>query len=79
MCIRDRAKAIGLSNFRVSHLKDIMADATVRPAVDQIEFNPGIQDYETINFCKEHNIAVEAWSPLGGGMAASDPDVYKRQ
>ena len=81
MCIRDRdyykqglAKAIGLSNFRVSHLKEIMADATVMPAVDQIEFNPGMQDYETINFCKEHNIAVEAWSPLGGGI-----DVYKRQ
>ena len=68
-------KAIGLSNVRVSHLKEIMADATVMPAVDQIEFNPGIQDYETINFCKEHNIAVEAWSPLGGGMAASDPTI----
>lgn len=67
------AKSIGVSNFRKSHLEHLMAQAEKIPAVDQIEWNPGIQDDETIDFCRDNKIIVEAWSPLGHGTCLSDP------
>lgn len=67
------AGAIGVSNFRVSHLKDLMSEAEVLPAVNQIEFNPGMQDNETLDFCREKGIAVQAWSPFGHGKIVDDP------
>ena len=68
-------KAIGLSNFRTSHIQQILSIAEVMPAADQIEFNPGMQDYDTIAFCNQHGIAVEAWSPLGNGTSLNNPAI----
>ena len=68
-------RSIGISNFRVSHMQDLLQDAEVMPALNQLEFNPGLQDYESILFCQEHNIVVQAWSPLGGGIAIKDPQI----
>lgn len=61
-----RVRAIGLSNFLPHHMKSLM-DAEVRPMIDQIEFHPGFTQPETVAFCKENGILVEAWSPLGNG------------
>ena len=61
-----KARAIGVSNFLVHHLDTIM-DMEVKPMVDQIEINPGFLQEETLEYLKEHNIAAEAWSPLGRG------------
>jgi diketogulonate reductase-like aldo/keto reductase len=62
-----RVKAIGLSNFWVRHLEPIMRDAEVKPMIDQIEFHPGQTLPEVVSYCKNNNIQVEAWSPLGTG------------
>ena len=62
-----RIKAIGLSNFMPHHIERLMEKATVKPAVDQIEFHPGLLQKECVDYCKEHDITVEAWSPLGRG------------
>lgn len=72
-CRQGLTKAIGVSNFRVSHLKDLLTEATVVPAVDQIEFNPGMQDNETLDFCRQQGITVQAWSPFGHGKIVNDP------
>ncbi len=63
-----RAKAIGLSNFKVHHLERILEIGEVIPAVNQMEFNPQMQDNDILNLCREKNIAFEAWSPLGSGQ-----------
>lgn len=60
-----KIKAIGVSNFKPSHLEKL--DYTITPMVNQIEFHIGHTQDETIAYCKEHNILVEAWSPLGNG------------
>ncbi|MCR4643951.1 MAG: aldo/keto reductase [Oscillospiraceae bacterium] len=62
-----RIKAIGVSNFNTHHLKALIADSKIKPMVDQIEFHPGFMQTETVTFCRENVIAVEAWSPLGTG------------
>ena len=67
-----RIRAIGVSNFKPHHLKALM-DTEVKPMVDQIEFHPGFMQQETVDFCRENGLLVEAWSPLGtGSMLGND-------
>ena len=67
-----RIKAIGVSNFMPHHIERMMEKATVKPAVNQIEFHPGLLQKECVEFCKEQEITVEAWSPLGRGELIFD-------
>ena len=60
-----KVRAIGLSNFLKHHLEIILNNCEIVPMVDQLEFHPGLTRQETLNFCKEKNIVVEAWAPLG--------------
>jgi len=72
-----RAKSVGVSNFLVHHLEDIMADGHVVPAVNQIEFHPFLIQPKLLTFCQEHKIQVEAWSPLMQGQIVNEPSVRK--
>lgn len=67
-----KAKAIGVSNFLKHHLEIILNNCDIVPAVNQIEFHPGLIRKETIDFCKEKNIVLEAWAPLGKGKMLSN-------
>ena len=62
-----RIKAIGVSNFMVHHLQELLQSAEIVPAVNQIEFHPYLTSPNLIGFCKENKIQVEAWSPLMQG------------
>ncbi|MEE9429899.1 MAG: aldo/keto reductase [Melioribacteraceae bacterium] len=62
-----RIKAIGVSNFMLHHLEELLKIAKVVPAVNQIEFHPYLTSPKLIDFCKENKIQVEAWSPLMQG------------
>ncbi|MFD1550823.1 aldo/keto reductase [Putridiphycobacter roseus] len=62
-----KIKAIGVSNFLPHHLESLMQNATVMPAVNQIEFHPGFTQSECVKFCFENNILVEGWRPFGKG------------
>jgi len=68
-----RARAIGVSNFLVPHLQELLAHAKVVPAVNQIEVHPFLQHRETRAFCEEHKIVVQAYSPLTHGERLNDP------
>ena len=68
-------KAIGVSNFRPRHLKNIMDHAEIMPMVDQVEIHPGMPQDEILAFCREHNMAVEGWSPLSTGRIFSVPEI----
>lgn len=70
-----RARAIGVSNFLVPHLEELLAHAKVIPAVDQIEVHPFLQQRETRAFCDEHGIVVEAYSPLTHGERLRDATI----
>ncbi|MGE8081079.1 aldo/keto reductase [Peribacillus loiseleuriae] len=63
-----RVKAIGVSNFQVHHLEDLMNDAEIKPMVNQVEYHPRLTQKEIQAFCQEHGIQLEAWSPLMQGQ-----------
>ncbi len=62
-----RIRAIGVSNFQPHHLDDLLADAEVVPAVNQVEFHPLLTQNELLDYCAQKGIQVEAWSPLARG------------
>jgi diketogulonate reductase-like aldo/keto reductase len=70
-----RARAIGVSNFMPRHLDELLANASVVPAVDQIEVHPFLQQRDTRAACARHGIVVEAYSPLTHGVRLDDPTV----
>jgi diketogulonate reductase-like aldo/keto reductase len=72
-----RAKAIGVSNFQVHHLEDVLSSSEIVPAVNQIEFHPFLTQPELVEFCREHKIQVEAWSPLMQGRIITEQAVRK--
>jgi 2,5-diketo-D-gluconate reductase A len=63
----DGARAIGVSNFLGEHLDTLLAETTVVPAVNQVELHPTFQQAALSAECRDHAIAVEAYSPLGRG------------
>ena len=72
-----KVRAIGLSNFLKHHLEIILNNCEIVPMVDQLEFHPGLTRQETLNFCKEKNIVVEAWAPLGKGKMLQNEDLVR--
>jgi len=67
-----RARAIGVSNYTMAHLEEMKEYATIMPAVNQVEFNPFLFQEGLLNYCKKHNIALEAYSPLSRGKKVED-------
>ncbi|MDX8045142.1 aldo/keto reductase [Gracilibacillus sp. S3-1-1] len=72
-----KVRAIGVSNFKEHHLEDLMKDAEVVPMVNQVEYHPHLQQRDVQAFCKQHNIQLEAWSPLKQGQLLDDPTLTK--
>lgn len=71
---RDGAvRAIGVSNFQVHHLQDVMQNSEITPMVNQVEFHPLLQQKELRAFCSENRIQLEAWSPLMQGNSLDHP------
>jgi diketogulonate reductase-like aldo/keto reductase len=68
-----RCRAIGVSNFMVRHLEELLAHAKTPPAVNQIELHPWCQQREVVAFCEGQGIAIEAYSPLTKGLKLRDP------
>ena len=62
-----RVRAIGVSNFLLHHLEPLVEKANILPMVNQVEYHPGSLWPDTVAYCQENNILVEAWSPLGSG------------
>lgn len=72
-----KARAIGVSNFNIAKLKNLLLNSSIRPAVNQMEFHPLCQEEDIKDFCDQHNIYLEAWSPLGGGAVLGDKRLQK--
>ena len=68
-----KIRAIGVSNFLPNHMDSLIANSTVKPMVNQIEFHPGYYLPELVEYCKKNGITVQAWSPLGSGAVLKDP------
>ncbi|QDP41803.1 aldo/keto reductase [Radiobacillus deserti] len=72
-----KVKAIGVSNFHIHHLEDLLEDAEIVPMVNQVEFHPHLAQLELREYCTRKNIQLEAWSPLKQGELLSEPTLEK--
>lgn len=63
-----KVRAIGVSNFTISQLKELLSKTDVVPAVNQVEAHPYLQQPALFDFCKSKNILIEAYSPLGNNQ-----------
>ncbi|MET3194733.1 aldo/keto reductase [Bacillus sp. OAE603] len=68
-----RVRAIGVSNFQIHHLEDLMSSSEIKPMVNQVEYHPHLTQSELLSFCKKEGIQLEAWSPLKQGQLLKDP------
>lgn len=67
-----RVRAIGVCNFHVRHLENLLSQTEIVPVINQIELSPKLTQTEVRTYCNEHNIVVEAWSPLMNGEILTD-------
>ncbi len=67
-----RCRSIGVSNYTIAHLEELMAASKVAPAVNQVEFSPFLYQRELLDFCRAHGIQLEAYGPLTRGKKLSD-------
>lgn len=70
-------RATGVSNHHEHHLEKLLTNANVAPMVNQVELHPYLQQDALLAFCREHQIAVTAWSPLGRGGVLNDPTILE--
>lgn len=74
-----KVKAIGVCNYSLRYLQELLPHATIVPAVNQIENHPSLPQQEIVDFCKEKGIHVTAYSPLGstGSPLMKDEHIVK--
>ena len=72
-----RCRAVGVSNFTVSHLSELLARCEVVPAINQVELHPFLYQRELIEFCRSKGVAVEAYSPLAKAQKLDDPALVR--
>jgi diketogulonate reductase-like aldo/keto reductase len=72
-----KARAIGVSNFMKRHIEELLDNSSIVPAVNQIELSPFIYLFrkDTVDFCLENNVAIEAYSPLTKARKLDDPNL----
>jgi diketogulonate reductase-like aldo/keto reductase len=68
-----KCRAIGVCNYTVKHLKELLNDADIVPAVNQVEFHPFLYQKELLDFCRENGIQLEAYSPFAKGRKLNEP------
>ncbi|MFC0471528.1 aldo/keto reductase [Halalkalibacter kiskunsagensis] len=68
-----RIRAIGVSNFNIHHLEDLLANCEIKPMVNQVEYHPRLNQTQLREFCKKNEIQLEAWSPLMQGGLLNEP------
>ena len=79
---KGKVKAIGVSNFNIRRLEDLLARSTIVPACNQVEAHPYLTQPELLEFCNKHSIILEAYSPLGNNQTGEprtvdDPLVHE--
>jgi diketogulonate reductase-like aldo/keto reductase len=70
---RGDCRSIGVSNYTITHLEELLASSPIVPAVNQVEFSPFLYQRELLRFCRQQGIQLEAYSPLTQGKKLDHP------
>ncbi len=68
-----KCRAIGVSNYMICHLEELLDNSSTIPAVNQVEFHPYLYQKDLLEFCQSHDIQLESYSPLTKGEKLNDP------
>ena len=71
------ARSIGVSNYTIPHLQELLPATSIPPSVNQVEFHPFLYQRELLEFCKAHRIQLEAYSPLTRGRRLKHPVIVE--
>ena len=72
-----KARAIGVSNYSIRELNELIDKSDIVPAVNQVEFHPFLYQEELLQFCKNNKIQLEAYSPLTRGKRLNHPNILE--
>jgi diketogulonate reductase-like aldo/keto reductase len=72
-----KARAIGVSNYSIRELNELLEKSDIVPAVNQVEFHPFLYQEDLLRFCKNNNIQLEAYSPLTRGKRLNHPKILE--
>ena len=72
-----RVRAIGLSNFQIHHIEDILAMCKVKPMLNQVELHPRLRQADLHQFCVQNQVQLQAWAPLMQGKAFDIPEIVE--
>ena len=68
-----KLRCIGVCNYTIQHLQDLLATCTIKPMVHQFELHPLCQQQQLVEFCQQNGIAIQAYSSLGQGQLVQTP------
>jgi diketogulonate reductase-like aldo/keto reductase len=68
-----KCRSIGVSNYSIRHLQELIGNSSILPSVNQVEFNPFLYQEELLEFCRKKNIILEAYRPLARGRRLHHP------
>jgi len=72
-----KCRSIGVSNYMIHHLEELLGESPVAPSIDQVEFSPFLFRKELLAYCRHRGIQLEAYSPLTKGYRLDDPTVRR--
>ena len=72
-----KSRAIGVSNYTIKHLTELLDEFDIVPAVNQVEFSPFLYQKDLLDYSRRHGIQLEAYSPLTRGERLDNPAVAK--
>ena len=72
-----RCRSIGVSNYLMRHLEELLSETDVVPVVNQVEFSPFLYQKELLEYCHSKNILLEAYSPITKGKRLNDASLIK--
>jgi len=70
-----KARAVGVSNFNIHHIEEILSVSKLVPAVNQCECSPELTQEDLADYCKQKGIQFEPWGPLGQGNSVNNPEI----
>jgi methylglyoxal/glyoxal reductase len=72
-----KCRSIGVSNYTIRHLTELLESSSVVPAINQVEFSPFLYQKQLLDYCGKHKIQLEAYSPLTQGEKLNHPVVHR--
>lgn len=72
-----KARSVGVSNYTIRHLEGLLKHCEIKPAVNQVELHVFLQQPELLEYCRQKEIVVEAYSPLAHGQGIEDPELIR--